>query len=158
MLQLFRQLIDASQATRIRAQTNDRLLLLMLYDCATDIIVENVLFADGAETTLPAPAGALERKAGEEEEWRIVDEGQIAAERGPAVSLQPAVCRHLYGGGRDLSAPRLWELPRAGAQARAYTIGNIPAARCNADNAASRRTLERAGMLPCGRILRGEVV
>src|SRR5690349_8249283 len=34
-LPLFRQLLEASQATKIRAQSNDRLLTLMLYDCAT---------------------------------------------------------------------------------------------------------------------------
>ena len=35
--------------------------------------------------------------------------------------------------------------------------GHVPAARCQHDNHASRRTLERAGMLPCGRILRGRL-
>jgi hypothetical protein len=39
-----------------------------------------------------------------------------------------------------------------------YEMGKIPAARCNVANAASRRTLQKAGMLPCGRILLGEVV
>ena len=41
---------------------------------------------------------------------------------------------------------------------QAYELGKIPAARCNADKVASRSTLERAGMLPCGHILRGDVV
>jgi len=36
-LPLFRQLLEASRATKIRAQTNDRLMLLMLYDCAQNI-------------------------------------------------------------------------------------------------------------------------
>src|SRR5690348_9772501 len=34
-LPAFRELLAVSHATHIRAQTNDRLLLLMLYDCAT---------------------------------------------------------------------------------------------------------------------------
>jgi GNAT superfamily N-acetyltransferase len=38
-----------------------------------------------------------------------------------------------------------------------YEAGKKPAARCNLYNYASRRTLERAGMFPCGRILAGEV-
>ena len=157
MLQLFRQLIDSSQATRIRAQTNDRLLLLMLHDCATDIVVENVLFADGGETRLPTPAGVLERKPGLEEEWRIVHDGQTAAEGGLLFHYNPpyadiymevaeAYRRRGYG------SYLVQELKR-----RAYARGNIPAARCNGDNAASRRTLERAGMVPCGRILRGDI-
>src|SRR5437660_10209454 len=36
-LAMFRQLLEVSQAPRIRAQTNDRLMLRKLYDCATNI-------------------------------------------------------------------------------------------------------------------------
>ena len=39
-----------------------------------------------------------------------------------------------------------------------YEMGKKPAARCNAGNVASRQTLQKAGLLPCGRILLGEVV
>lgn len=34
-----------------------------------------------------------------------------------------------------------------------YESGRVPAARCNVANAASRATLQRAGMLPCARLL-----
>jgi GNAT superfamily N-acetyltransferase len=33
--------------------------------------------------------------------------------------------------------------------------GRIPAARCPASNVASRKALEKAGLLPCARVLRG---
>ena len=36
-----------------------------------------------------------------------------------------------------------------------YTLGRIPAARCNVANVASRATLQKAGLLPCARILSG---
>ena len=38
-----------------------------------------------------------------------------------------------------------------------YEMGRIPAARCNVTNVASRATLQKAGFLPCGRILRGVI-
>jgi GNAT superfamily N-acetyltransferase len=38
-----------------------------------------------------------------------------------------------------------------------YGMGKIPAARCNASNAASRATLQKAGFLPCARILSGQI-
>jgi GNAT superfamily N-acetyltransferase len=38
-----------------------------------------------------------------------------------------------------------------------YEGGNVPAARCNVKNAASRKTLQRAGFVPCGHILVGSV-
>ena len=37
-----------------------------------------------------------------------------------------------------------------------YEGGKKPAARCNDSNTASRRTLQKAGLLPCGRILFGD--
>ena len=46
----------------IRAQTNDRLLMLMLYDCATDITSDTILFADAVTTHLPCPGGGTLRK------------------------------------------------------------------------------------------------
>src|SRR5437667_865309 len=41
---MFRQLLEVSQATQILAQTNDRLMLLMLYDCAGNITSNTILF------------------------------------------------------------------------------------------------------------------
>jgi GNAT superfamily N-acetyltransferase len=38
-----------------------------------------------------------------------------------------------------------------------YEAGRRPAARCNAANVASRKTLEKAGMLPCGRMVMGRI-
>ena len=38
-----------------------------------------------------------------------------------------------------------------------YEMSRVPAARCRPSNVASRRTLERAGMFPCARILRGRL-
>jgi RimJ/RimL family protein N-acetyltransferase len=42
-------------------------------------------------------------------------------------------------------------------KARCYEAGLIPTAKCFAWNSASRRTLQRAGFLPCGRLLIGAV-
>jgi len=38
-----------------------------------------------------------------------------------------------------------------------YEQGNVPAARCNPSNVASRKTLQKAGFVPCGHILTGSV-
>ena len=38
-----------------------------------------------------------------------------------------------------------------------YEQGNVPAARCNPTNIASRKTLQKAGFVPCGHILSGSV-
>ena len=36
-----------------------------------------------------------------------------------------------------------------------YEMGRVPAARCDAANAASRATLQKAGLFPCARMLSG---
>jgi len=36
--------------------------------------------------------------------------------------------------------------------------GSVPAARCNVTNLASRRTLQKAGFVPCGNLVTGDLV
>ena len=87
---MFRALLELSQARHIRTQTNDRLLLVMLYDCATNITADNVLFADGFTTSLPCPRGALKRaKDKRNEEWVIECDGHIAASGGLLFHYNP---------------------------------------------------------------------
>jgi GNAT superfamily N-acetyltransferase len=157
-LLIFRQLLATSGATHIRTQTNDRLLLLMLYDCAENVTRENYLFADLLTTSLPCPGGAL-RKVDDKkgEEWVIEMDSKVVASGGlmfhyntPYGDIYMDVEEHhrRLGFGSYL----VQELKRI-----CYAIGKIPAARCDAENVISRRTFEKAGMLVCGRVLQGEV-
>src|SRR5690242_7599966 len=56
-LPMFRELLAVSQATSIEAQTNMPLMVTMLYDCATDIDAESILFEDAFTTDLVCPNG-----------------------------------------------------------------------------------------------------
>jgi len=157
-LPVFRRLLEVSRATRIRTQTNDRLLLLMLYDCAENITPQNVLFADSLTTLLRCPGGVLRQSDSKEnEEWLIEMDGAAVASGGLLFHYNPP-----YGDiymnveepyrRRGFGSYLVQELKRI-----CYAMGKIPAARCDADNVISRKTLEKAGMLPCGRVLQGEV-
>src|SRR3954449_11512264 len=53
-LPMFHRLVAASGARRVEAQTNDVLLTLMLYDCATGITSDRVVFHDALTTGLSA--------------------------------------------------------------------------------------------------------
>jgi hypothetical protein len=55
-LPMFRQLVKTSDAKRIEVQSNDVLLTLMLYDCATGITSDTVVFHDELTTHLAIPA------------------------------------------------------------------------------------------------------
>jgi GNAT superfamily N-acetyltransferase len=71
-LPLFRRLIEVSRARRIVAQTNDALLTLMLYDCASEITSDTVVFADALTTSLAVP-GAILREVADADQERIFE-------------------------------------------------------------------------------------
>ena len=168
-LPLFRELATVAEARWIEAQTNDRLLSLMLFDCATELASETILFSDGG-TTNHALTGVMLRRVTDADlppmfphtrepvgEWGLEFDGQIVATGGLMFHYNPPYGdiymevaapyqRRGYGGYLVQELKRL-----------CYARGGIPAARCHKDNLASRRTLQRAGMLPCARIVRGRI-
>jgi GNAT superfamily N-acetyltransferase len=163
-LPIYRELVAASGAMEAEAQTNMPLMLLMLYDTCTDIRAENVLFADAFTSTLPNPGGEFRRRRPDDApgpdgdaEWVFEMDGEIAACGGFLTHYNPP-----YGDifmsvaepfrGRGIGSYVVQEAKRV-----CYEAGRKPAARCNAENVASRRTLQKAGLLPCGRLLVGKV-
>ena len=168
-LPLFRALLTASGATHIEAQTNIPLMLLMLCDCAANITAENVLFRDAAVTRLACPQGVFRRIAEEEKpavfahhsepvgDWGVEIGGAVVATGGFLCHYNPPygdIYMEVDGAarGQGIGSYLVQELKRV-----CYEAGKQPAARCDADNIASRRTLQRAGFLPCGRLLVGGV-
>jgi GNAT superfamily N-acetyltransferase len=166
-LAMFRRLVEVSGARRIEVQSNDVLLTIMLYDCASGISSDRVVFHDALTTRLSLP-GAVFRLTTEADqgrifehrvepvgEWLLEDGGVIVATGGVATHYNPPYGdlfmevdelhrRHGYG------SYLVQELKRA-----CYELGRVPAARCDATNAASRATLEKAGLFPCARMLSG---
>jgi GNAT superfamily N-acetyltransferase len=167
---IFRQLLEVSGATKIRAQSNDRLMLLMLYDCAADITSDTILFEDAFPTQLNCPTGVF-RKVTEADterlfehkhepagEWMVESDGVAVATGGALFHYNPPYGDlymevHESYRRRGFGSYLLQEVKKI-----CYEMGKIPAARCNAGNIASRKTLQKAGLLPCGRILVGNVV
>ena len=166
-LAIFRRLVEASGARRVEAQTNDVLLTLMLYDCATGIASDRILFHDALTTSLSAPGvvfrAATEADRGRVFEHRVEPVGEWLLEHGGAIVATGGIATHYnppYGDlfmevdephrRRGYGSYLIQELKRA-----CYEMGRAPAARCDAANAASRATLQKAGLFPCARILSG---
>jgi GNAT superfamily N-acetyltransferase len=157
---MFRELLAVSAAKEIEAQTNSPLMLLMLYDWGVNIRPENVLFHDAFTTHLPSPGGLFRHSVDEdnqEDEWVVEAEGAVAASGGFLCHYNPPY-GDLYMSVAESSRRQgygsylVQELKRV-----CYEAGRKPAARCNAGNLASRLTLQKAGLLPCGRLMVGEV-
>jgi GNAT superfamily N-acetyltransferase len=169
-LPILRELIEVSGARTIEAQTNDPLLLLMLLDCAVEVTSPTILFADGLTTQLDVRGAEFRRLTDSEREgafphthedvgeYGLVCDGAVVATGGLAFHYNPpyadlymeVAARYQR---RGLGSYLVQELKRV-----CYEMGCVPAARCSDGNAASRRTLERAGMFPCGRIVQGIIV
>ena len=163
---LFRALLEQSRATQIAAQTNDPGLLLMLYDFGQNVATDCILFLDAYRSALQCPAGCFRPATPEDRgpsgddppaQWVVEAAGAVVAAGGFLTHYNPpyadifmsvAATERRRGFGSFL----VQELKR-----ECYESGHRPAARCNPDNVASRRTLERAGLLPCARVLVADV-
>jgi len=169
IFELFHTLLVASGAAMIEVQSNASLLTVMLHTFARAVTSEKILFHDRVTTAHPLPAGARFRDATSAEapdvpqdqlKWRgVVEvEGTVVATGGVLFHYNPP-----YGDiymevaepfrRQGLGSFLVQELKRV-----CYEGGRVPAARCNPDNLASRRTLQKAGFVPCGHILNGSVV
>lgn len=165
---MFRAFLDVSRAIGIEAQTNMPLMLTMLYDFARNIRQESILFADAFTTNLPSAGGVVRPTATadfaaagvqglELGDWVLELGGQIAGTGGFLCHYNPPygdIFMHVAEPLRrkGLGSYLVQELKRV-----CHEAGRKPAARCNPTNIASRRTLQKAGFLPCGRLLVGEV-
>jgi GNAT superfamily N-acetyltransferase len=168
-LPLFRLLVAVSAAKTIETQTNDVLLSLMLHDCASDLASDTILFSDAVTTSHEAPGVTLRPLTGADRasvfrhtvepigDWGLESDHEVVATGGVFFHYNPP-----YGDvymevaepfrRRGFGTYLVQELKRI-----CRETGHLPAARCGTDNLASRSTLQRAGMFPCGRIVRGRI-
>ena len=166
---LFAALLSASRATEIETQSNDELLTVMLHTFAPTVSSESILFHDRLTTAYTLP-DALFRKVCQEDAPQIAQqeldsEATWMVEVGNVVAAAGDILFHYnrpYGDiymkvaeafrRRGVGTYLVQELKRV-----CYEGGSVPAARCNPNNVASRKTLQKAGFVPCGHILKGTV-
>ena len=167
LFQLFPALLAASGAVAVEVQSNDTLATVMLHAFASNVASESILFRDEVTTAHFVPGAAFRTPTAAEapdvpeaqRRWHGVVEvdGRMAATGGilfhynrPFGDIYMDVGEPFRG--RGIGAFLVQELKRV-----CYEGGHVPAARCNPNNVASRRTLQRAGFVPCGHILKGSI-
>jgi GNAT superfamily N-acetyltransferase len=151
----FEQFLAASQATAMEVQTNDALLTVMLHLWARNIISEKIVFADKLTTYHHIADAVLKRQPEPEPDQLIEIDGEVVGRGGILyhynrpygdIYMEVAEAHRRRGIGSFL----VQELKRI-----CYEGGSFPCARCNPDNIASRKTLQKAGFVPCAHILLG---
>ena len=165
---LFAALRAKCKVSKIETQTNDPFLSVMLHTFAENVHAESILFEDQFETRLqPEGVGFRPREVGDVEllkalelddtaGWVVTLNGRIAGAGGilyhynrPYGDIYMKITETFQGKG--LGAYLVQELKRA-----CRAGGSVPAARCNIANLASRRTLQKAGFIPCGNLVSGD--
>jgi GNAT superfamily N-acetyltransferase len=169
MFDLFIALLTSSGVKMIETQSNDALLTAMLHTFAPMVSSEAILFHDKLTTTHVLPSALLRKVAPEDAEQIAQQELDSAASWvvafGNTIAAAGDILFHYnwpYGDiymkvaepfrRRGIGTYLVQELKRI-----CYEGGSVPAARCNPKNVASRQTLQRAGFVPCGHILKGTV-
>ncbi|MRG48809.1 GNAT family N-acetyltransferase [Chitinophaga sp. SYP-B3965] len=160
---IFPKFHTACGAALIESQTNDPLLLAMLYAYGTNIHAEAILFEDHYTSTLSLPDVIFRKtkdtdEMGEDDSSHVLEKnGEIVASGGFVWSYNmPYIDIYMHvkepyrqqGFGSFI----VQELKK-----EAYLLGRIPAARCNINNHHSQATLLKAGFKVCGYRVKGTI-
>jgi GNAT superfamily N-acetyltransferase len=165
----FEAFLAVSGARFFEVQTSDVLLTVMLHAFGRNVASEKIVFRDGATTALACTGASLRAHHSLEEvqacrerrqgggEWTLELGGSPVGKGGilfhynrPYADIYMEIAESHRGQG--LGSFLVQELKRV-----CYELGAVPGARCNPDNVASRRTLQRAGFVPFAHILDGEL-
>jgi GNAT superfamily N-acetyltransferase len=169
MFELFSAFLTAGGAVAMETQSNGALMTVLLHTFARNVVSESILFHDRATTVL-APPGARVRHVTRHDaaqmgsldldadaQWVVEADGAMAGAgdilfhyNRPYGDIYMKVAEPFRR--RGLGSYLVQELKRI-----CYEGGSVPAARCNPTNVASRKTLQKAGFMPCGHILTGSV-
>lgn len=165
----FEMFLAASEAQYLEVQTSDTLLTVMLHLYGREISTESIVFSDQITTDLAIERASLRQVSSDAAILDAIAQRQGGGEWVIEVGRQPVAAGGLlfhynrpYGDihmevsepfrQRGFGAFLVQELKR-----EAYRFGVVPAARCNPENIPSRKTLQKAGFVPCAHILKGVV-
>jgi GNAT superfamily N-acetyltransferase len=170
LFELFEALLAASGAVAIETQSNDPTLGVLIHVFARGVASESILFHDRLTTHHPPPRGVVFRRATPDDAAKIagqeLDEGaDWVLEAGDAIVATGGILYHYNRPYGDIymAVAEAWRRQGLGSylvqelKRIAYENGDVPACRCNVNNVPSRRTLQKAGFVPCGHILAGDV-
>lgn len=154
---LFDALRDACHADGMEVQSNDALITVMLHVFAREIRSDSVIFEDRMTTALAVDGVTLVQRGEPDNDWALELDGEAAATGGilyhynrPYGDIYMEVKEPFRR--RGLGSYLVQELKRI-----CYERGSVPGARCNPENVASRRTLQKAGFVPFAHILIGKL-
>jgi GNAT superfamily N-acetyltransferase len=168
--EVFLALVKTGSARDVVLQTNDRLFATVASGGIADLREVSILFSDGGATSLPAQQLTLGLTKDFPEEsvfaHKVEPVGEFALVEGRSVIATGGILTHYNRPYADIHMEVREDRRRCGygsflvqeLKRIAFERGNEPCARCDVGNIPSFRTLTRAGMRECGRILEGKII
>lgn len=154
---LFESLMSESRADAFEIQSSETILNVMIHARTREIETEKIVFEDLLTTSHAIECGVIRQRGEPHNDWALEVGGEVVAWGGVLYHYNPpygdiymevAETHRRKGYGAYL----VQELKRI-----CYEGGSIPAARCSPVNIASRKTLQKAGFVPCALILVGKL-
>ena len=166
---LFEAFLDTARPDSFEFQTNCGVEGVLPHVYGLDVVSEKIVFRDGQAPDIHLPNALLRPLTADDDvrtamnrregggEWEVELNGKSAG-RGGLLFHYNAPYGDIW---MDIDPP----FRRQGAGSwlvqqlmhEAHRLGATPAARCNPDNTASRHTLQKAGFVPAGHILKGRL-
>lgn len=157
---VFLEFVSASEATYINCQSNDTFLTGILFEHATNIHAEAILFEDSFKTAFEIPNTIFKKNKNQHDgnsDYLLEQNGQIVASGGHVWNYNFPYIDIYYEVKEKHQRQGLGSLITQELKKEAYRMKRIPSARCNIKNIASKATLLKAGMRVCGHMLLGEI-
>ena len=165
--QAIEELIHSSGVQFIECQTNDPFLTNLILKYGENIRRDAILFEDDGETRLSVTEVVF-RAAREDDRMfahRSEPEGDWVLERNGEIVATGGFLLHYNMPFSDLYMEVKTDCRRMGygsfliqeLRKQSWIAGRVPAARCNIDNIASKKTLLKGGMREVGFMLTGEI-
>jgi RimJ/RimL family protein N-acetyltransferase len=148
-------------ATWIECQSNDPFLSEMLFEFATEISAEAILFEEDFTSSISIEGAELVSTGPSDNRFDhphvLKYNGEVVGSGGLLFNYNFPYADIYYGideayRRKGFGSFFVQELKRA-----AYKIGRVPAARTNIGNTISKRTMMKAGLKPCGWRLGGKI-
>jgi GNAT superfamily N-acetyltransferase len=158
----FAEFISTSGVKYIESQTNDKFLAPMLFEFAEKIFAESILFEEGFQSSIELSGAELVSKGvndpkHSDQQFILKYNGEEVASGGLMLNYNFPYADIYYGVDEKHRRKGFGTLIVQELKKEAYNLGRVPAARCNVNNTASKRTMMKAGLKICGWRLVGTI-
>ena len=166
-LETLRRLVRISNAGALECQTNDRFYAALVQDAFGQSTCDTILYGAGPPHALERTDATFRRRKRADRVFEhqvepvgdfVVDvRGEVIATGGFLLHYNPPFADVFMEVRSDVRRRGYGSFLVNGVLSECYLAGRVPAARTSTDNIASQRTLLRAGLIECGRMLRASI-